>query len=72
MVCWEEEPYKVVQFLNPVTVRIKKRNGRKDQVVHIDKLKKVVGAVEEQPPPSRRKGRGNPGSNLYQSGRKCI
>ena len=39
---WETEPYEIIQFLSEVVVKIKKWNGRKLRVVHLNKVKKVT------------------------------
>ena len=38
---WEEEPYKIMEILNDVTMRIRKESSGKYKVVHVDRLKAV-------------------------------
>ena len=52
---WETDPWKVVEILSDVVVRIQKYNRRKQHVVHVDRIQKVrrpeVWALEETQPP---------------------
>ena len=48
MIPWEAEPYKIVKFINPVVVQIKRRNSRNYRVVNIDKIKRAEGISDPE------------------------
>ena len=47
MMCWEEVPYKILEFLNPLVAKIKRLGSNVTRIIHIDKLKKAEGIREE-------------------------
>ena len=44
---WEEEPYRIIDILNNVTAVISRGEGKKQRVVHVDKLQKCPPKMQE-------------------------
>jgi len=44
---WEEIPYKIEEFVNPLVIRMKRHPGTAERIVHVDKVKKAIMSMEE-------------------------